>query len=147
MQQLVSSVRETRARYGVAPKAPLTVRVRATGDVARAIEATAELARRIGFFETLTVAADAERTVDSATVAIGDGEAYVLGVVDPEEERKKLKAQLEKIEQQIGKLEKKLANEGFVAKAPAEVVEKERQNLAGLQARAASIRASLDALD
>ena len=147
MQQLVSAVRETRARYGVPPKKELEIRVRATDSIAEAIAATTQLASRIGFFGSLTVAPDAARTADAATITFGEGEAYVLGVVDPAEEKKKLTAQLEKLNQQIAKLEKKLANEGFVAKAPPEVVEKERQNLVALTARRDSIQASLDALD
>jgi non-ribosomal peptide synthetase component F len=48
---------------------------------------------------------------------------------------------------QIAGIDKKLGNEGFVAKAPPAVIEKERQNLAALQAQLAGVEQSLRELD
>ena len=44
---------------------------------------------------------------------------------------------------EVRSLEKKLANQGFLAKAPAAVVEKERASLAALQAQLAGVQQSL----
>ena len=51
------------------------------------------------------------------------------GLVDKEEERKKLLKEKEFLEKDITIFEKKLLNENFVKKAPKEVVEKEREKL------------------
>ena len=51
-------------------------------------------------------------------------------VIDFEKERARLNAEYEKNEGEISRLEKKLSNEGFVAKAPAAVIEGERAKLA-----------------
>jgi valyl-tRNA synthetase len=55
----------------------------------------------------------------------------------------KLQKEADKLRGQIGGIEKKLGNEGFVAKAPPAVIEKERQSLAALQAQLAGIEQSL----
>ena len=65
------------------------------------------------------------------------GGANGRGVIDLGQERARLAKELDRVNGEIGKLEKKLGNAGFVAKAPPEVVEEQRQRLADAsQARA-----------
>ena len=68
---------------------------------------------------------------DAVTVATDAGSFYIplAEVVDFEKERARLNQEMEKNEGEISRLEKKLSNEGFVAKAPAAVVEGERAKL------------------
>ena len=61
---------------------------------------------------------------DSATVAIPMGD-----LVDLEKERARMEAERAKVLAEIDRIERKLANEGFVSKAPAAVVEGERAKL------------------
>ena len=51
-----------------------------------------------------------------------------------EKEIAKLTAQQQKLQQQLEKTEKKLANQNFIANAPAEVVDKEREKQQGMHA-------------
>ncbi|MCD7712433.1 MAG: valine--tRNA ligase, partial [Firmicutes bacterium] len=60
-----------------------------------------------------------------ATVYIPTGE-----LIDVEAEKKRLSTELEATEANIKRLEAKLSNEGFLSKAPAKVVEGEREKLA-----------------
>ena len=62
---------------------------------------------------------------DSATVYLP-----LSDVIDTEKERERLEAEKKKLNGEIERLEKKLSNEGFVAKAPAAVVEGEKIKLA-----------------
>jgi valyl-tRNA synthetase len=78
---------------------------------------------------------------------VSGAEVYVLGVVDPAEEKRKLGKQRDKLTGQIAGKRKKLENQGFVAKAPAEVVERERRSLAELESQLQSIEATLAALE
>ncbi len=68
---------------------------------------------------------------DAVTVATDAGTLYIplSEVVDFEKERARLLAETEKNEAEITRIEKKLSNEGFVAKAPAAVVDAERAKL------------------
>jgi valyl-tRNA synthetase len=82
---------------------------------------------------------DGARDGEPATVLTPAGAAEIWGGVDPAEEARKRGAQRKELESEIGRAEGRLANEGFVAKAPEAVVQAERDKLERL-------RAELDAL-
>ena len=69
------------------------------------------------------------------------------GNVDIAAERAKLEADLKYAEGFLASVEKKLANERFVANAPEAVVAGERKKQADAQSRIATLRAALAALD
>ncbi len=68
---------------------------------------------------------------DAVSVVTDAATLYIplSDIIDFEAERKRLDGELKKIEGEISRLEGKLSNEGFVAKAPAAVVEGERAKL------------------
>ena len=68
---------------------------------------------------------------DAIMIATDAGSLYIplAEVVDLDKERARLTAELEKNDREIERIEKKLANEGFVSKAPAAVIEGERAKL------------------
>ncbi len=94
----------------------------------------------------MEVSADASRTADAATTVVRDAEVYVLGIVDPEKERTKLEKQRDKLTQRITGIDKKLGNEAFTTKAPAEIVERERQMLGELASQLKSVEEGLAGL-
>ena len=63
--------------------------------------------------------------LDEATIILP-----LAGIIDIAGERARLKKEIAKLDGEVGKLDKKLANQGFLAKAPAEVVEEQRRRLA-----------------
>lgn len=88
---------------------------------------------------------DAENAVsivtDAATIYIPLGD-----LVDFEKERARLTAELTRIEGEIKRVEGKLANEGFVSKAPAAVVEGERVKLEKYRETRTQLIAALEKL-
>jgi valyl-tRNA synthetase len=143
MQQWCVAIRETRARYQVPPRDRLPARFQTDGELAAVLRHCAPLLAHMAGLAEVTVGADAQRTPDAATVVVGAGKAFLLGVVDLQKEQQKLRQQAEKLGGQIASIEKKLGNEGFVAKAPPAVIEKERSNLASLQQQLAGVEQSL----
>ena len=83
---------------------------------------------------------------DAAAVAVGNVQLYVLGIVDREKEVVRLTKQAQVLQKGIAGIEGKLGSEGFVAKAPPAVVEKERQRLASLKAEYEALQKSLEAM-
>lgn len=82
-------------------------------------------------------------------VAVSDlGTAYVplAGVIDLEAERARLCKQQDEALAFIASVQKKLANESFVSRAPAEVVARERARLLELEERVGRVREQLAAL-
>jgi valyl-tRNA synthetase len=66
--------------------------------------------------------------------------------VDVERERARLTKEIERAKSEAAKIEKKLANEAFVAKAAPEVVEDQREKLAEMKALIAKLAGALDRL-
>jgi len=54
-------------------------------------------------------------------------------LIDVAAEMARIDKQLEKLGQEIARIEGKLSNQGFVAKAPAEVIDKERAKMTDLK--------------
>jgi valyl-tRNA synthetase len=82
----------------------------------------------------------------TAAAAVGDGFQIFIpigGLIDPEEEIRRLEKQLSDVSKDIGNLEKKLATPSFLERAPAAVVEKDRDRLGDAQNREAKLRDSL----
>jgi len=72
-------------------------------------------------------------------------EAYVSleGLIDPAAEVKRLEKQLAEKRKQLEATRAKLANEGFVSRAPAEVVAQQRELVADLEKQIASIEETI----
>ncbi len=125
---LIRAIRNRRAEMNVPPsrKAALYV-VTPYGDTFRDASV---------FFEKLASAAsltitDGYEADDAVSIVTDAATAYIpMGdLVDFEKEKARLSAELKKTEGEIARLEGKLSNQGFVAKAPAAVVEAERVKL------------------
>ncbi len=91
-------------------------------------------------FDESVVSADnaVQIITDSATVYLP-----LSDLVDTEKERARLSAEQKKLEGEIARLSGKLSNQGFVAKAPAAVVDAERAKLAKYQENLAGVIAAL----
>lgn len=72
---------------------------------------------------------------EAAPVAVvGSARLCLYMPVDKDSERVRIRKDMERVESDIGKLEAKLSNEAFVAKAPPAVIEQDRKRLAELKA-------------
>ena len=80
---------------------------------------------------------DVEAPSDAVTSIITGAEIYLplAGLINIEDEIARLEKEAEKLQQEVDRVEKKLSNEKFVAKAPAAVVEAERAKGADYQAQ------------
>jgi valyl-tRNA synthetase len=119
------ALRTWRNRVQAAPGARVPARIDAPG-YERVLEHVARLAR----FE---FSANGDEPV--ATVGVPGGVVAVMpsDAVDMEAERKRAAERAERIRADIKRIEGKLANQGFVSKAPEKVVQAERDKLAKLQ--------------
>ena len=131
MIRLVSGIRAVRAEMNVPPKAELPlVHKGATQTTQAWLETYGPMISRLARLDGIGSGDDfghgvVQLVVDEATYGLPVG-----GVVDLDQEGARLKKEIDKLAGEIDKLEKKLANENFVARAPAAVVEeqKERRN-------------------
>jgi len=148
---IIRVIRNARSEYSVEPGKRITALI-AAGEKAKLIARQKDILTALAKLdaETFVVAESLpEKPVDALTiVAEGGIEIYLplAGMVDIAAERERLQKELSQVEQGIARTEKMLANENFVSKAPAAVVDRERNKLADLQAQAAKLRERLASL-
>jgi valyl-tRNA synthetase len=141
LQDTIVAVRNVRAVYGIPPATPLALHVRCAPQIATDLQDVS------GQFEnlarTMLEAAGAEvpRPKGSASFALADADGFIPleGVIDRDAELKRQRKEVEKLRGIIAGSEKKLADEKFVSRAPAEVVAHARENLAAMHKQLQSV--------
>lgn len=129
LQEITRAVREIRSERNVPPKEKLTVTVSPADKIKEFVSRKAYIVKGLGGISELTVKTGAKRTPGSAYKLVLECQIFVHDVIDDEEEKKRLKDALSKVEKEIALCEKKLGNENFVNRAPKEVVQKQRDRL------------------
>jgi valyl-tRNA synthetase len=144
---LVTAIRSVRAEMNVTP-ATLTPLV-----LAGASEQTRERAQRwndvIKRMARLADISFADRAPEGAVQLLVRGEVAALplkGVIDLAAEKARLDKELAKAEADIKRVDAKLGNEKFVANAPEDIVEEEKEKREAAAARRAKIIEALDRL-
>jgi valyl-tRNA synthetase len=127
----VQALRGWRDSAGVRPGAVVPARLAAAG-----YEHTAE---HVGRLARLVFSSDGGEPVASVPIPGGTVEILPAEEVDLEAAARRLARRREKLESEIARAEGKLANQGFVANAPANVVEAERTKLERLRAELAAL--------
>jgi valyl-tRNA synthetase len=148
-QAVLGGVREIRSRQNIPPKREIQFSVRCDRETADRLEPMKPYFESMARATPVAWSPDVNPPAMSAHVSLADAEIYVdlKGLIDIEAEIDRLKKERKRIETLISGKEKKLANEEFVQRAPAEVVDRERQSLAQLQLQLSSVKKALDELE
>jgi valyl-tRNA synthetase len=77
---------------------------------------------------------------------VGEARLMLYKEVDPALERERLQKESTRLASEIAKAKVKLGNASFVERAPAKVVDQERERLAGFEATLAKVNAQLEKL-
>ncbi|HEX6289259.1 MAG TPA: valine--tRNA ligase [Herpetosiphonaceae bacterium] len=144
VQEIVRGIRNIRNETGVEPGRWIEAII-VDGQRTAALDAQRPIISRLARVapDKLQVTASlAEQPQNAATLVAGSAEVYLplAGMVDLAEERARLGKELERVEADIQRRAAKLSNESFVSRAPAAVVQRERDGLAEAQATAAKLR-------
>jgi len=145
--EAVRAVRSVRADLNVTPGTAVELIV--FGDGEERIGAHEAYLRRLAGVGTVDYRRDGERPKGAATVIVAGLELVIplAGLVDdPAAESARQRKQLEKVEKEMRGITAKLTNAQFLERAPAEVVEKEREKERELGERRATIERTLERL-
>ncbi|MFJ5399424.1 valine--tRNA ligase [Pectobacterium sp. CHL-2024] len=134
IKQAIIAVRNIRAEMNIAPGKPLEVLLRdVTGEAQRRVEENRSFIQTLARLESITLLPAGDKGPVSVTKLIDGAELLIpmAGLIDKAAELDRLTKEVAKIEAEIERIESKLSNEGFVARAPEAVVAKEREKLDG----------------
>ena len=146
--ELIRAIRNRRAEMNIAPsrKAAVFIETR-YADAFNSATAPffARLASASGIEVAESFPADRVSADTCVQVVTPAATAYLplSDLVDYEKERARLTAEIAKVSAEVERLDKKLSNQGFVAKAPAAVVDAERAKLAAAREKLTATEAAL----
>ncbi|QXI23793.1 valine--tRNA ligase [Pseudomonas iranensis] len=133
LKELMLGTRNIRGEMNIGPGKPLPIFLKnvSTEDQRRLSENEA-LLKKLARLESITVLAAGEEAPLSATALVGEMEVLVpmAGLIDKGAELARLDKEILRLQGEVQRVGGKLSNAGFVDKAPAEVIEKERAKLA-----------------
>ena len=145
---LISAIRSVRSEMNVPPGAKLeAILVGASEETASRVENLAPLIEANARLQSVTCGSEppgegaAQVVVEESTVFLPLG-----GVIDFDQERARLSKEIDKLDVEITKIDKKLSNEGFLAKAPAKVVDEQRKRREAAVQKLQSTKAAFDRL-
>ncbi len=141
MQSIIDGIRNIRGEKNIPPSKHLTVLLKTDKLDRSYIDNLKKICRA----ETVIIGTDLQKPETSAVAALKDCEIFIPleGLIDPEAERVRLTKEIQRFEQSLIAVQKKLSNESFVNNAPAEIVEKERQKMADWQSRLDKLKEAL----
>ena len=146
IMSVIGAVRNLRSELNVPPAKKVDVVLQSGREEARRIlnenRIYVENLARTG---TITFQPDGEKPKGSATAIVGDVEVFLplKGVVNFDEEEKRIQKELTKINEELGRIHRKLHNQDFLEKAKPEAVEKEREKVSAFAERESKLKESL----
>lgn len=143
----IKAIRNMRAEVNVPPgkKSEVILEI-ASSEMQVLFNRQASYLKTLASAEPITIMALSQNKPQNAMTAVVSGVEIYLplkGLIDVEKETARLNKELEKLEKDIERIAGKLANAGFTAKAPADVIEKERAKAKEYQDKCAAINERL----
>ncbi|QLC74011.1 valine--tRNA ligase [Pseudomonas sp. LPB0260] len=133
VKQLMLGLRQIRGEMKISMAKRIDIILQNASDVdQRRLADNLPLLNKLAKLESVRVLAAGEEAPMSATALVGEMQVLVpmAGLIDKDAELARLDKEIARLDGEVKRVGGKLANEGFVAKAPAEVLDKERAKLA-----------------
>ena len=144
LKSIIVAVRTIRSESNIPPgdELGLILGNTVTEDSARVTRHTQALAK-LAKVASITIAKSGEEQPPTLSALAGTIEVMVpmAGVIDVDKELARLAKELDRLTEEQGRLKGKLSNDNFVARAPADVVDKERAKLADIETSISSVTA------
>ncbi|ERL54305.1 valine--tRNA ligase [Psychrobacter aquaticus] len=149
LQELIASVRNIRGemKLGNAVRLPVLLQNVSSDEEARLSRIKNQF-KALAKVESLEIVKEGDEVPLSSSSMVGQLRVLVpmKGLIDPTAELARLGKAHEKIQKQADGIARKLGNEGFVSKAPADVVDAEKAKLAELEGQLAAMTAQMEEL-
>jgi valyl-tRNA synthetase len=143
--EIIRSIRNVRAQYKVESKRWIEVKIHTDPSLQRTIASYIESVKTLARANPVTFLAGEprEEAVDSSLVLPLTQATVVIpmaSMLDLEAEKKRVQKETAQVEAEVGRLESRLQDQAFLTRAPAAVIEKERQKLYTLNDKLEKLR-------
>ena len=139
VQDLVTAIRNLRSEHKVEPKRAITLHIKAPDDRARQIELLKPAIEQTTTSRIASLSDDLAEPAGSTKLMTAGCEVYVEGLVDESAEQARIAKRRDELTRQIAAMEGRLANAGYIAKAPPKLVQETKDQLAAAKAELASL--------
>jgi valyl-tRNA synthetase len=129
MQESITAIRNLRKQLNLPPSTSVSIVVRtATSRQNTLFEDYSQYLSRLAKVEQIASGEAVLKPKPAVSAVVRNLEIFIplTGLIDPAQEKARLTKQLEKLEKELGGIQKKLANQNFLSNAKTEVVEKEK---------------------
>jgi len=143
LKELIRSVRNIRAEVNTPLSKPITLLIQTNDSAIEAfLQQNTNYIERFCNPEELVIAPDLQAPELAMSAVLTGATIYLplAGLINIEEEISRLEKELAKWQQEVKRVQGKLANERFVANAPADVVEQERAKEADYLAKETAVK-------
>lgn len=140
LKALAYACRNLRGEMNVSPAQRMPLLVAGGG---AEISEFAPILQALGKLSEVQIVDDMPADAMAPVAVVGETRLMLKVEIDVAAERERLKKEIEKLEKQISIAQGKLSNEGFVARAPAAVVEQEKQRVAEFMATLEKLKPQL----
>ena len=137
LKKVIIGIRNIRGEMNITPAKHLPIYFNnGSADDLRKLNDNRQFLAKLANLEAITWLEPGEEAPMSATALVGNMEILVpmAGLIDKDAELARLNKEIDKLQRELEKVQSKLGNENFVGKAPAEVVAKERERMADMEA-------------
>jgi len=147
VMEVIRSIRNIRGEMDVSPAKKISALLDCKNEASLAVMSDGEeYIKALARIEDLACGVALDQPAQVAKQVSGDVEILLplAGLINVEEEEKRLIKEIAKVQKDVDMFSKKLSNEKFVANAPAAVLEKDRGKLAAAQEKLTVLQASLE---
>jgi valyl-tRNA synthetase len=138
VMDFVMGIRKIRGEMNIAPSKPLPVLLKnSSNEDGLRLDTNQFLLEKLAKLESITRLSDSDEAPQSAIALVGELQVLIpmAGLIDKEAELDRLNKEVEKLEKELARISGKLSNASFVDKAPAAVVEKEKDKQANIASK------------
>jgi len=147
LMNVITGIRNVRGEMNIAPSLSLQVLIQSEDEQTRqVIETHRDLVINLAKLSALTIETAGQRPRSSATTVVANASIFVdlAGIIDFAKETQRLEKEINKLTVELTKVGKKLENEGFLSKAPADVIEQVREKQSVLLEKQQKLQMNLD---
>jgi len=145
IKEAVRAIRNIRTEKQTPPSQKITVIFQPTTSDNN-FEKSKHIVKSLAGASTVEVQQDAPETINTVFVAIGSANIYVPYEIDTQKEKLRLTKERSKLQQELTRVEGKLSNQGFMSKAPENLIKEERDKLEMFTVMLKKVEAELNAL-